>query len=325
MLAEGLSHYECSMLLVAKKGSILAERARRSKLPCEELPFRFELDLSSARRLARITGSNGKTLVHAHTPHALGLAVLASKIGTVHPIVFSRRVSFPVKKFFMNRWKLNQADRILAVSHAVAAELETAGIDAQKIRVVHSAVDTNAFRYRGPSMLEPLNVMILGAMEKEKGIEEALSYVILCRDLPVLFHFTGNGPKLNAVREFASRRNNVEVHGFVQDVAGLLSKMFAAVSFSKKEGFPNLLLQAMAVGLPVIAWENEATKELISRDDLGCLFNSLDGAMEHMKNFLQKRDSAVQTGKCSSNWVRSQYSCDVMVRKTFEAYKEILD
>src|SRR5262249_11334143 len=152
MLSDALKNYDCSTLIVAKNSSPLAQRASEHGVPYQELSFRFEADISSARALAQIGSENVQTIYHAHTPHALGQAILAQNLGTKHPIVFTRRVTFPLKKLAVTRWKLHQADRIIAVSHAVAAELRKGGIDSERIHVIHSAVDIEAFPYRGPSL-----------------------------------------------------------------------------------------------------------------------------------------------------------------------------
>src|SRR5262245_8813342 len=107
MLSGALKNYDCSTLIVAKQKRPLAERARNHQIPYQELSFRFEADISSARALARIGSENGQTIYHAHTPHALGQAILAQNLGQKHPIVFTRRVAFPLKKLAVTRWKLH--------------------------------------------------------------------------------------------------------------------------------------------------------------------------------------------------------------------------
>lgn len=325
MLAEGTRQRGHDVVLAARKGGALAERAAQVQLRCHEVTFRFEIDPGSALSVSRLAATNGTpSLYHAHTPHALGLAILAQKLGPSHPIVFTRRVAFPIKKFFVNRWKLNRADRIVAVSGAVSATLLEAGIPDEKIRVIHSAIDTRDFRYTGPNVASPLNIVIAGAVEQAKGIEAAMDCVEKAERLPVRFHFIGTGRDLEALKKWASGRNNVEVHGFVRDVANFLPRMFGAVTFSPSEGFPNGVLQAMAVGLPVLAFENDAVREILESKDLGKLFRTPDEALAGIADWVSNKDAFAEKARLASEWVLAHYSQDLMVDRTLNLYKEIL-
>jgi glycosyltransferase involved in cell wall biosynthesis len=325
MLAAGLSAYNCRSVIVTKRESALAKHAAQEKIECFELPFRFEADISSARSLKEMADAEPEPVIlHAHTPHALGLAVLSRKMGSRHPIVFTRRVSFPLKKFWLNRWKIVQADRIIAVSQAVYDVLVKSGIKPEKIRVIHSGVDIRKFIYQGPSIREPFQFVTGSAIEKSKGLDRALEFLRRSTTLPAVFHFAGEGSALSKFRAQASSLPNVRVHGFVSDIPRLMKDMFAAISFSPNEGFPNFLLQAMATGLPVVAFEIPSTRELISSNEMGFLFNSVDLARDQVTHLMKNPAEAFRIGKAASDHVRPRYSTDQMVDKTFRLYKEIL-
>lgn len=325
LLAQGLMNYDCNTIVVAKKGGPLAERARKQGVNCVELPFRFEGDVLSARKLHLIASESKdrNTLFHAHTPHALGQILLAQRPGARHPIVFSRRVSFPLKKWAITRWKLNQAQRIIAVSRSVAGELQKGGIQPEKIRVIYSAVDTKQFEYSGPSLAETRSIAVLGATEFDKGIKEAMEFAQRSSALPVVFHFLGGGRDLATLKSFASNRKNVVVHGFVSNVETVFSGMYAAISFSHIEGFPNMVLQAMAKGLPVLGLENAALRELMSGENVGWMFRTLDEAFDRLKAILNDAKTAADAGKRGSRMVRERFSTERMVEQTYLLYKEI--
>lgn len=327
MLASGMRERGHDVVLAVRKGSPLASRAAEQlgQIKWREVPFRFEADPASAFQLSRLASQDHSyCLYHAHTPHALGLAILAQTLGPTCPIVFTRRVAFPVKSFFINRWKMNRADRIIAVSHAVEAALEKAGIAKDKIHVIHSAIDSKSFEYCGPNQDEPLNVVIAGAVEPAKGINEAMDFVERCGNLPVTFHFAGSGTDLERLMRWAENRPNVVVHGFVQDMPGLLRKMFGLISFSPSEGFPNTILQVLALGLPVLALENDAVREIMIRREWGSLFRSPEQAFAEIQKWVSNKTGMVSNGKEASKWILANYSQDHMVEKTLALYKEML-
>ncbi len=324
MLAKGLLDYGCNTTIIAKKGSQLFRRAVLAGVPCEALPFRFEADVGSARALSRLAGSEPGMVLHAHTPHAFGLAMLARGFSAVPPLVFTRRVAFPIKKNLANRWKLKQADRLVAVSNAVGLELEKAGIAPQKIKVIHSGVDVDLHTYHGPCLEKPFSVAIAGSIEKDKGLEEAMKFIELCGSLPAVFHFLGDGPAIDELHQFARSRSNVVVHGFLEDIVFALRKMYALLSFSPSEGFGNMVLQGMSAGLPVLARKNDGLLEMIPDKRYGYLFDLLPDAVSTFHSMLDETEKAIQTGRQASDWVRSQFSSKEMVRKNYELYKEIL-
>lgn len=324
MLARGLLDYGCNTIIIAKEGSQLFRRAVSESVPCEALPFRFEADVGSARALSRMAGSEPGMVMHAHTPHAFGLAMLSRGFSAVPPLVFTRRVAFPIKKNLANRWKLKQADRLVAVSNTVKLELEKAGIPPEKIKVIHSGVDVSLHKYHGPCLDQPFSVAIAGSIEKEKGMEEAMEFIEHCGLLPVVFHFFGDGPAIDELHQFAQSRNNVVVHGFVEDIISALRKMYALLSFSPSEGFGNMVLQAMAAGLPVLARKNGGLLEMIPEKRYGYLFDSLPDAISTFRSMLEETEESIQIGRQASDWVRSQFSSKEMVRKNYELYKEIL-
>jgi len=75
-------------------------------------------------------------IVHAHDARSHTLAALFARA----PLVVSRRVAFPVRQSFTSRWKYRRPAMFLAVSKYVAGELNKAGVDEKKIRVVYDAV-----------------------------------------------------------------------------------------------------------------------------------------------------------------------------------------
>lgn len=324
LLAQGLMNYDCNTMIIAKEGSRLLERAVAEGVPARGLPLRFEADLSSAHALSEIAGSEADTLFHAHTPHAFGLALLARGLSRKPLVLFTRRVAFPIKKNIASRWKLKQADQIVAVSQAAAREISLAGIEPDRIRIIHSGVDLEKFVYHGPSMQKPFSVAIIGTIESQKGLQEAMEFISNFDADPVAFHFFGGGPDLGQLQQYAASRTNVLVHGFVEDLAPFLTRMFALLSFSPLEGFPNSVLQGMAVGLPVLARENSGTREMIPANDYGYLFDSLAGAISTLHSMLRDPDEQIRTGKRASEWVRSQFSKEEMVRKNYDLYKELL-
>src|SRR5262249_24353588 len=171
---------------------------------------------------------------------------------------------------------------------------------------------------------QPYSIAILGSLEKEKGMEDALQLVHRKFQQPVEFHFFGTGSAARDLQKAAKQNSRIHVHGFVSDVPALLGRMFAALSFSRSEGFPNLLLQAIATGLPMIAMDNAAVAEMISSDQFGFRIRSQNEAASKLEWLLNHPEDARDLGKRSSEFVRSRFTDDKMVEQTLDLYSHFL-
>jgi glycosyltransferase involved in cell wall biosynthesis len=98
-------------------------------------------------------------LIHAHDARAHTKCVLTAKV----PFVVSRRVGFPVGKFFFSRLKYRYAERYLAVSNFVADQLRTAGVPDEKIRVVYDGIPIPA----APATPQPGRVIAVASKAQE--------------------------------------------------------------------------------------------------------------------------------------------------------------
>lgn len=324
MLSSGLSSAGYDSMIVSRRAGALAERARQSGQSVKELAFRFEADIPSAVQLKRIASEGSDVIVHTHTPHALGIALIAKRLGMRRPILFTRRVSFPIKKTYINRWKINQADRIIAVSKAVSNELASAGIDPEKTKVVHSAFDPESFPYTTHSSDPPYGIAVLGAIEKAKGLEDALLLREHLRKVPVVFHFFGGGKDHSYLLNKIHGDSGIVAHGFVGDVGLFLQQMFLAVSLSPAEGFPNLVMQAMATGLPVVAMSNPSVVEMIESEKVGFVAGSVQEMADRIRKLMDNPDASQRVGKAASQYVHSRFCVKHMVRDMLNIYQEVI-
>jgi len=120
--------------LVAARGCPLAQRAAAEGIVVHEvgaLGARWQC----ARLLRRLLGTSRYALVHANEPHALTAAWLARAHRRV-PLVFSRRVAYPLGQSPLALARYRAATRILAISRFVAASIPWKASDTPDLRRV---------------------------------------------------------------------------------------------------------------------------------------------------------------------------------------------
>ncbi len=155
------------------------------------------------------------------------------------------------------------ADRILPNSEAMGRQfVERYGIPAPKVAVIPNPVDIEAIRARGDesggageAADRRLLVAGMGRLVAQKGFDLLVRALADVRSA-VRVVLLGEGPEERNLRDLAARMgvsDRVDFAGFVENPYPVLSRAAVFVLPSRYEGFPNVLVEAMALGLPCVA------------------------------------------------------------------------
>lgn len=324
--------------LLAPPHSELALRAEKASL--DVLPFRAfgEWDLMAAFQLRGILRQRQTEIVHAHTPHALALALLARGRKSKPLVVGTRRVSFPLRGG-SSALKYSRADAIVAVSRSIGQSLQTSGIAPARIRVIHSGVDLDRFA-RLPSKAEarklynispecPL-VGIVSALAHHKGLGVFMrSFHRVWMEIPpVQAVVAGAGELLDPLRNAAQVQNlPVRFLGFLPEPAELLPALDVLVLPSiSGEGSPGIVKEAAAAGIPVVATDVGGTTEILRPDMEAIIVPAGDpeALADALIRVLSKSDLSHTLGRAARERIRC-FSMEAMAGSTLELYRELLD
>jgi glycosyltransferase involved in cell wall biosynthesis len=141
-------------------------------------------------------------------------------------------------------------------------------------------------------------VGFLGRLAPEKGLPELVRAVARLRargvDARLVVGGPGDAAAVQRLVDEAGLKPHAQVTGPVRDVAAFLEGCDAVVSSSRSEGSPNVLLEAMALGRPVVATAVGGTPELVRHEVDGLLVPP--GAPEAMASALERvaRDEALR-------------------------------
>ena len=168
----------------------------------------------------------------------------------------SRRRAFFTKA--MVRLVYPRATRVIAVSEGVAEGLvRTFKVPAEKIQVIHNPVDLTALRAKAaeapPVAIEGPFAMGIGRLIPKKNF--AMLIEAFARSgIEGKLVIAGEGPDRQSLQSLAERigvSDRVVMPGFLANPHALLARARFYASSSNNEGFPNALVEAMAVGVPV--------------------------------------------------------------------------
>ena len=271
LLARALTHLGVPQHLVTANGSALARRARAAGVTVTEVPWELGLDPRALFILIRRMRALD-AIVHAHDAHALRLALLARPRG--RSLVATRRVTFPVRRG--GTW--SRADRVIAISEAVALALREGGVPTTRITVIPSGIALDDFAAVRPAdtrarlgfeVATPLLVNV-AALTHEKGHDTLLRAAAVLRAArpDARWVVAGAGParaRLAALAASLGLSDVVTFLGHVEDVAGLLADATVVVSASEAEGLGSTLLDAMALARPIVATSVGGVPEVLAR------------------------------------------------------------
>ena len=286
-LLEGMLAQRWPTALLCPCGSVLEERGRARGWPVHAIPMRGELDLAAGRRIARFARNAGLAILHAHSSHALALALWARLFERRLRLVASRRVDFPIRPHVLSRLKYATGfvDRIVCISEAVRAQLVSDGVPPSKLVVIPSGIDTRRFAglQPPPQFRRDLGIpdghLVVGtvaALAAHKDYPTLLqaARLVLEADPGVTFVAVGDGPLraelADRARELALGRRFL-FQGFREDVGSFLKTFDIFVLASKTEGLGTSVLDAQAVGLPVAACRAGGIPEIVADRETGLL------------------------------------------------------
>ncbi len=293
LLARALSpETEVVSSVVTGDKSLLAERCRTAGVTVHGAPWRMGID---PRVMPALLGAiTPGTLIHAHDQHAHTLADAAARIRGGRVIV-TRRVDFPIRH--PGRWR--RVDHAIALSEAVRQRLMAAGVAPERISVIPPAVDLDALATAAwPADLATRSddhqlVVTIAALSPEKGID-----LLLAAAARVAEHHPharwlvlGEGrdrAALERQRADLGLDDLVDFAGHIAQPEGVLSHATLLVQPSRSEGFGSAVLDALGLGVPVIASDVGGLPEsladgggvLVPANDVDALVRAVGGLLD---------------------------------------------
>jgi glycosyltransferase involved in cell wall biosynthesis len=243
-------------------------------------------------RLARALKRANVDIVHTNT-------LRAHLYGTLAATMIGKPVVWHVRDILHRRWQSMlfrvlgpRAAAIVTVSEASARSLHPNGPRLPNVRVVYNTIDLAQSKLSGPARLAEVRaelgvedafpvVAILGQVIPWKGHADFVEAAALGRDRFPEAAFLVVGDSLLNSSEFkeglAARMRALDLEktvrfvGFRNDVPDVLSQLTAMISASWAEPFGRTVMEAMALGVPVVATDAGGTPELIRDGQNGLL------------------------------------------------------
>jgi len=175
---------------------------------------------------------------------------------------------------WIQRKVLHRFDAVVAVSDLIAESLRRDGVPADRIHIVPNVgagniacLDREAARLALGLPVDGYLVGWVGRLIRVKGCDIFLQALARLRDLPLIVSMVGDGPERSTLEVQASSlglNGRIKFHGRIDNAALIFSAFDVFVLSSRSEGTPNVLLEAMAANVPIVATSVGGVPDVIS-------------------------------------------------------------
>ncbi|HJZ63526.1 MAG TPA: glycosyltransferase family 4 protein [Candidatus Acidoferrum sp.] len=337
LLLKGLYERGHAAELLAAEGSALGARAREAGI-CVHTVSRGMARLPAARKIRDLMRDGRIDLVHANESHALTAAWLAGTHKKA-PLLFSRRVGYPLGKNLLAKARFRAVSRIVANSNWVAEQAAASGADRNKLTVVYEGVEvppalseTERKARRAVWKIAENEHLVgcVGVLSWDKGHEFVIRAMVDVRKkFPrCKLLLAGNGPSRGELQAFAERLgvgDAVIFAGFVKEISNVYRALDVFVFPSLFEGLGTSLLAAMANGVPSVTFFGCALGEIVENGVTGIQVEAKNSNQiaEAVSNVLTDREWAKKLGEAGRQSIAARFSAEKMVEETLKVYREV--
>ncbi len=232
------------------------------------------------------------------------------------------------------------AERVICVSEGVKKSFIRAGVDARKCIVIHNGIDSESRAMRDPIDikrefgLSENGVMIgtVGSLVKRKRIHLLLEAVAFLKNSMVddiSCVIVGDGPERDSLEAHAQRlgvRENCFFTGFSDDPLSYINTMDVFVLSSAKEGLPRVIMEAMLLAKPVIAFDITGPSELVDSNKTGILLREGGSAAiaEAVKKLITDDKTRTSMGDGGRRRVLEEFSMEQYISGVVSVFEEVL-
>lgn len=320
----------------------IRSKASRLRAPLISIEDRGPLDWRVLTRLREICRRHRVAIWHGHDYKSNLLGLLLRPfwpmhlITTVHGWVKETRRT-PLY-YAIDRLCLPFYERVICVSEDLRERSLAAGVRPHRCILIENAIDTEQYqRTRSPSEAKArLNlsarpvVGAVGRLSPEKGYDHLIRAVDallrLGHDLDLIIAGEGDDePRLRRLIMELGRAEHIHLLGYRSDTLEAFQAMDIFALSSLREGLPNVILEAMALQVPVVATRIAGVPRVIRHEENGLIVEpgSAEALASALARLLGDETMRLRMGRAGRHTVEASYSFAVRMEKVRAIYQEL--
>lgn len=294
-IAQGLKNKGEDVLIWCARDSELEKQAKKNQLHSEPV-FTGEKDFfSNITSMKESMNTRNVDIIHTHLSHDLWSIVPAVQFAESQaPIFLTKRMASDVKKKdVFHRYLYSHVHQIYAISNYIRKSvLRTCPVREDKVALLWNAIDLPAYRPERVNRKEVRNAFSLnqsdiivgmcGRFTPGKGHPEFIRAAKILKNTinkRIIFLVVGGASfgeqaYYCRIKHFAEQlltKEDIVFAGFQEDMGSMMSAMDILAFPSHAESFGNILLEAMAMELPIVASSSGGVPDIILPEETGLL------------------------------------------------------
>lgn len=346
-LASGLDTRRFRSLVLLPGGSWLPGKLQESRIPTFLVRSKAWYDPRLPAGMARLVRREKVDLIHSHLPDQNFYSCLVGRLtGRKTIVTYHGPVELAQSRGFKGWIKLSfvrhAASAVVVVCDYVGRMLAARCFPTQRLFRIYNGIDVD--RYSMPRRRQlheelgcPAEANIVGMVANVRASKGYEFFIRAARHVVERFPATrfvsiGDidrtlGKPLFKLVEELGLKDRFLFLGFRENVPAVLSDLDVFVLSSVSEGFPLVILEAMAAGKPVLATRCGGTEELVEDGRNGVLVPPRDAEALGNKigELLAHPEWAQSLGQVARNTVLSRFSMESMVHQYEELYERLLN
>lgn len=244
-------------------------------------------------------------------------------------------------KVGISKIALRGLDRVVAVSEETRSRVEAAGVPASRIVVIHNAIVAKnycasdyapgVFRQQIGIATDAILIGNIGRLSPEKGQRDFLlgAAPIAREDARVHLVFAGHGPDALTLQGLVAElglTGRVTFAGHMKDVRPVYRDLDVLALTSYTEGFPNVVMEALCMDVPVLATNVGGVRELMTDGVTGVLVPSgrPDEIEVGLRRLIQDRPEAERMTAAGKQLVMDRFELGQRTLKEEAVYRELV-
>ena len=318
-------------------------------LTSHEVEMKGRFDIRGIRSLAKLIKQHNIDILHSHGYKSDILGIAAAKMAGIKcistPHGFEKTNDRKLELFISAGCRtFKYFDYVAPLSRELYADVERYKVPDEKIVYIRNGVDLKDVNYRLPAenpvvrdednginLPESKTIGFIGQMIDRKNVTHLLDVFEQLSESSsgLKLVLLGDGISREKYEKYASElncRDKISFMGFQNDPMSYLQKFDLFVMCSTLEGIPRCLMEAMAVGVPVAAYDIPGVNQLLEHEKTGLLatLGNKQELKQCCKRLLWDEVLANDISRAAAAHIDSKFSARRMAQEYTDLYYELM-
>lgn len=347
--ADMIDSSQCKIIIGAFSGKSHKEHAylnQAIKLDLEVIPIteNSSFDIGVVKQINQAIRDNSIDIIHVHDfrsnlyglicAKAMGIPIVSTCHGWISNNMKGKLYTL------LDRFLLRFHNKIITVSNTMKDQLVKSEFKEDRITVINNALVVDDYiinrddqKFRNEYFISKNKIVVanIGRLSPEKGQDIFLKSAknILTKNNDLIFVLIGIGQEEESLTALVNQlgiTDNVIFTGYREDMIDIYNSVDLVVQSSSTEGMPNVILESLLMGIPVIATDVGGTSQIVEHRVNGFLIDAQDiSALNRaMSEFVDNRNEFINMGLAGREHIINNFNQDSRVDKLNAVYKSLI-